>query len=106
MGLAEQGAGKLLHAVDIGGGAVAYLRTALDITEVGQVDQIAVRPPDHEECAFFGIPDDGRVSVIEFTRVGYDESGTPLRVTVTTYPADRNQFIMTTGIVPDEDAKG
>jgi GntR family transcriptional regulator len=97
----EQGAVKLLEASDIRDGAVNYLRQ-LGVAEVGQRDEIAVRPPDNEECAFFGIPDDGRIAVIEFTRTGYDESGTPLRVTVTTYPADRNQFVMTTGKVPSE----
>jgi GntR family transcriptional regulator len=106
MRLVEKGAVKLLEAVDIPGGAVGYLRDQLRITEVGQLDQIAVRPPDTEETAFFGIPDDGRISVIEFTRVGYEESGAPLRVTVTTYPADRNQFVMTTGTVPDAAAAG
>ena len=98
----ERGAVKLIQAVDIADGAVGYLRSELNIAEVGQTDQIAVRPPDSEETDFFGIPDDGRISVIEFTRVGYEESGTPLRVTVTTYPTDRNQFVMTTGKVPDE----
>jgi len=100
MRLAEQGAIQLLQARDIETGAVRYLRDELGITEVGQIDQIAVRPPDAEESAFFGIPDDGRISVIEFTRTGYDESGMPLRVTVTTYPADRNQFVLTSGEIP------
>ena len=90
----------LVQARDIETGAVRYLRDELGITEVGQIDQIAVRPPDAEESAFFGIPDDGRISVIEFTRTGYDESGMPLRVTVTTYPADRNQFVLTSGEIP------
>ncbi len=102
MRLFERGAKKLLEAADIEGGAVGYLRGELGIAEVGQMDQIAVRLPDAEESAFFGVPDDGRISVIELTRVGYEESGAPLRVTVTTYPADRNQFVMTTGSVPDD----
>ena len=47
-----------------------------------------------------GGTDDGRIAVIEIIRTGYDESGQPFRVTITTYPADRNQFVMTAGEVP------
>lgn len=57
--------------------------------------------PDANESAFFGLPDDGRIAVFETIRTGYDESGTPIRVTITTYPADRNQFITILGKVPE-----
>ena len=30
-------------------------------------------------------------------RTGFDQTGTPLRVTVTVWPADRNQFIVNVG---------
>jgi GntR family transcriptional regulator len=96
----ELGAARLLEAANINEGAVAYLRKALRIEQAGWRDRIGVRAPDTEESAFFGIPDDGSTPVFEIIRTGYDSSGQPLRVTVTTYPADRNQFVMTSGAVP------
>jgi len=33
--------------------------------------------------------------------VAYDEGGKPFRVTVTTYPADRNQFVIEVGKVAE-----
>lgn len=102
MRLADEGARELLAAQDIEIGAVSYLRAQLGIEETGWLDRIRVRAPDADETAFFGISDDGSTPVFEITRTGYDESGQPLRVTVTTYPADRNQFVMTSGKVPDE----
>jgi GntR family transcriptional regulator len=46
------------------------------------------------------LPEDGRVVVFEAFRTSFDESGTPLRVTITVYPADRNQFVVNVGDVP------
>jgi GntR family transcriptional regulator len=102
MRLVERGANRLLQAEDITIGAVGYLRESLGIDEAGTRDRISVRAPDAEESAFFAIPDDGSTPVFELTRTGYEGSGQPLRVTVTTYPADRNQFLMTSGKVPDD----
>jgi GntR family transcriptional regulator len=102
MRLLEQGAVRLIQAEDITTGTVGYIRETLGIEETGWRDRITVRVPDATETAFFGLPDDGRIAVIEFIRTGYDESGESLRVTVTTYPADRNQFVMIYGQVPDE----
>ena len=93
-------------AEDISTGAVGYLRDALGIAEAGRKDRISVRAPDAEETAFFGIPDDGSTPVYEIIRTGYDELGQPLRVTVTTYPADRNQFVMVSGKIPAETPGG
>ncbi len=103
MRLVERGATRLLQAEDIKIGAVGYLREDLGIYEVGRRDRISVRAPDAEESAFFGIPDDGSTPVFEITRTGYEASGQPLRVTVTTYPADRNQFVMESGQLPDDE---
>ena len=36
-------------------------------------------------------------TVFEIFRTGFDQTGTPLRVTVTVWPADRNQFIVNVG---------
>jgi GntR family transcriptional regulator len=48
---------------------------------------------------FFGLAHDA--AVFEVFRTGFDQTGTPLRVTVTVRPADRNQFIINVGNVPD-----
>jgi GntR family transcriptional regulator len=101
MALVEQGATRLIQATNIADGAVRYIEEVLRITQAGWRDRFTVRVPDAAETAFFGLPDDGRIAVIEIIRTGYDESGHPFRVTVTTYPADRNQFVMTSGTVPE-----
>ena len=61
---------------------------------------ITVRAPDMNETAFFRLPDDGRISVIEQRRTVYAEDGRPVRLTVSVYPADRNQFSFVVGQVP------
>jgi GntR family transcriptional regulator len=52
--------------------------------------------------AFIRLPDDGSVAVFEALRTSFGESGTPLRLTITAYPVDRNQFVMNVGTVPTE----
>ena len=102
MRLVEQGAIRLIQAEDIAEGAVGYIKTAIGIEQVGWRERIIVRVPDATETSFFNLPDDGRIAVLQFTRTGYDRVGQPIRVTITTYPADRNQFVMTSGKVPEE----
>jgi GntR family transcriptional regulator len=102
MRLVEAGAIRLIQAEDIAEGAVGYIRAAIGIEQVGWRERIVVRVPDPTETAFFNLPDDGRIAVLEFARTGYDKTGRAIRVTITTYPADRNQFVMTSGKVPDE----
>lgn len=102
MRLVERGAIKLIQAEDIVEGAVGYIKEAIGVEQVGWRERIIVRVPDVIETAFFNLPDDGRIAVLEFTRTGYDKTGQPIRATVTTYPADRNQFVMTSGKVPAE----
>jgi GntR family transcriptional regulator len=53
------------------------------------------------EMAFFKLPSDGRVAIVEILRAGYDNEGTPIRLTVTVFPADRNKFMINVGDVPD-----
>lgn len=102
MSLVEQGAVRLIRAEDIAEGAVTYIGGMLGIKEAGWRDRFTVRIPDTTETAFFSLPDDGRIPVFEIIRTGYDDSCQPFRVTVTTYPADRNQFVMSFGKVPEE----
>jgi len=57
--------------------------------------------PDADEARFFNLPPDGRVAVYEIFRTAFDQTDTPMRVTVTMFPTDRNQFIVLTGDVPE-----
>jgi GntR family transcriptional regulator len=99
--LAARGAELLSGADDIDGGAVKYLRKTLNIQQVGYRDLITVRAPNPTEAMFFNIPADGRVGLFEVFRTTFDEDGRPMRVTVTVYPTDRNQFVVDVGIVPE-----
>ena len=102
MNLVTQGASQLLQAGDIPQGTVAYLSETLGIKQAGYRDTITVRAPDHVEAGFFKLPDDGRISIIETRRTAFDEQGAPIRLTVSVYPADRNQFAVNVGEVPPE----
>jgi GntR family transcriptional regulator len=98
----EHGARRLLEAADIDEGAVKYLANALSIKLAGWRDRITVRAPDETEAAFFKLPGDGRVSVIETRRTGFDGAGVPFVLTISVYPADRNEFVINVGDVPAE----
>jgi GntR family transcriptional regulator len=98
--LADQGAVQLKQAGNIDKGTVAYLSETLGVKQAGYRDTITVRAPDEVEVGFFRLPDDGRVSVIETRRTAFDERGQPVRLTVSVYPADRNQFAINVGDVP------
>jgi GntR family transcriptional regulator len=105
MELVERGAVRLIQAEDIEEGAVGYIKKSIGVEQVGWRQRIVVRVPDATEAAFFNVPDDGRIAVIEFITTGYETDGRPIRATVTTYPADRNQFVMTSGRVPEDATK-
>jgi GntR family transcriptional regulator len=91
-------ASRLLIAEDMPSGVVSYLEEAMGIKQVGYRDCITARTPDSNEQSFFRISHDA--TVFEIFRTGFDESEIPVRVTVTTFPADRNQFIVNVGRVP------
>jgi len=98
---ADRGAELLRSARNIDDGTVQYLANKLGIRQVGYRDRITVRAPNTNEADFFKVPLDGRVPMYEITRTAYDGNGNPMRVTVTVYPADRNQFILNVGEVPE-----
>jgi GntR family transcriptional regulator len=102
MSLVERGALRLIQAGDIGEGTVTYLRESVGIKQVGYRDTITVRAPDEAETSFFKLPSDGRVSVVEARQTAFDETKQPVRLTVSVYPADRNQFAVIVGDVPTE----
>jgi GntR family transcriptional regulator len=101
MGLVQRGAARLLQAANIDEGAVRYLRES-GIKLTGWRDKVKVRAPDETETTFFKLPEDGRVAVVETRRTGYDTSGKPFVLTISVYPADRNEFVIDVGDVPEE----
>lgn len=103
--LVEHGATGLLVAEDVPEGTIKYLSQRLGLKQAGHRDRFLVRPPEEDETRFFKLPDDGRVYVIEFTRTGYragDDGPVPFRVTFTVFPADRHQFVIDSGDVPQD----
>jgi GntR family transcriptional regulator len=100
MGLAIKGADNLLLVGDIKQGAVQYLAETFGLRQRGYRDWITVRAPTAIEAGFFHLSQDNRVAVFEIFRTAFDQAGTPMRVTVTVFPADRNQFIIDIGEVP------
>ena len=99
MAFVQSGATELLQVNDIPMGAMAYLHEKLGVEEAGTVDRISARSPNSGEAEFFRLPDSGAVAMLVHRRTTYDRDGNPIRVTVTTYPADRNEFEYLTGKV-------
>jgi GntR family transcriptional regulator len=97
---ALRGADRLLDDQDIAEGTVRYLEDTLQVKQVGYRDWITVRTPAPDEIAFFRLPPDGRVQIFEIFRTAFDQNGDPMRVTVTVFPTDRNQFIVNVGDIP------
>jgi DNA-binding GntR family transcriptional regulator len=100
MELADRGAKELRTAGNIEQGTVEYLREILGIKQVGYRDWITVRAPNATEADFFKLPQDGRIAMYEVFRTAFDGNQVPMRLTVTVYPTDRNQFIFNIGTVP------
>ena len=95
-----RGADRLLIAENITDGIIKYVEDVLGVKQVGLHDLITARVANSHEVAFFDLPEDGQVAVFEVSRVGFDEHGHPLRLTVTVYPADRNYLAYDEGQVP------
>jgi GntR family transcriptional regulator len=89
------GAPKLLIADDIAEGTVRYLAETLGLHQIGYRDWITARLPAAVEQGFFKIGHDA--TVFEIFRTAFDQHKTPMRLTVTVFPADRNQFIVDVG---------
>lgn len=98
---AERGAERLRSARDIAEGTVKYLADVLHLHQQGYRDWITVRAPNSTEVDFFKLPPDGRVAVYEIFRTAFDGNVQPMRLTVTVFPADRNQFVVNVGQVPE-----
>jgi GntR family transcriptional regulator len=90
---------RLLDTGDFDEGVVAYL-AELGIKQDGYQDAIDWRAPNEIETAFFGLPADGHVQVVEIRRLAFDQDESHVRLTVTVYRADRNRFVINVGEVP------
>jgi GntR family transcriptional regulator len=90
-----RGAIRLLMAEDIPEGTVRYLADTIELRQIGYRDWITARGPDDNEQKFFGISHDS--TVFEIFRTAFDQNKIPMRVTVTIFPTDRNQFIVDVG---------
>jgi GntR family transcriptional regulator len=90
---------RLLDTDDITEGTVAYMEER-GIRHLGYRDAIEVRGPNEEESAYFDLPADGHVHIVEISRVGFDQHMKPVRLTITVYRADRNRFVINVGNVP------
>ena len=97
---ADRGAERLRSARNIDEGTVQYLADTLHIRQVGYRDWMTVRAPSATEADFFKLAQDGRVPVYEIFRTAFDGNEQAMRLTVTVFPADRNQFIVNVGEVP------
>jgi GntR family transcriptional regulator len=91
----QQGAIKLLMAQNIEEGTVRYLADSIKVKQTGYRDWITARRPDDHEQAFFGVAHDA--TMFEIFRTAFDQNKNPMRLTVTVYPADRNQFVVDVG---------
>jgi GntR family transcriptional regulator len=99
MDFIANGATRLLLAENIAEGTVQYIAEVLGIRQVGYRDWITARSPNLNEQTFFGLAHDA--TVFEIFRTAFDQAKAPVRVTVTVFPTDRNQFIIDVGDVPD-----
>lgn len=102
MDLVDRGAERLIRPANMEDGTIKYLADTLKIRQAGYRDWITVRAPNATEADFFKLAADGRVSMYEIFRTAFDEDGRPIRLTVTVCPADRNQFILEVGEVPED----
>jgi GntR family transcriptional regulator len=94
----HRGAANLLVPEDIPEGTVEYLKT-IGLHQEGYRDLISARLPDDTERALFNLTHSH--TVIEVFRTSFAEDATPIRVTVTVFPSDRNQIVYNIGTVPN-----
>jgi GntR family transcriptional regulator len=90
---------RLLDTADIKEGTVDYMAEC-GIQQVGYHDAIEWRSPNEGETAYFDLPADGHIQVVEIDRIAFDQGENRIRFTVTVYRADRNRFVINVGDVP------
>jgi GntR family transcriptional regulator len=99
MDFVTRGAFRLIETQNLPGGTLSYLKKAIRVNQVAWRDSITVRAPENTEIDFFRLPYDLQVFVFEIRRTGFDADG-PIRLTITIYPTDRNQFLYEEGPIP------
>lgn len=100
MDFVNRGALQLIETKNLDSGVLAYLKNAIGVRQMSWSDLITARAPQGGESDFFSLPDSGRVPVLEIRRTGYDQSGRPMRLSITVFPADRNKFMYKEGHKP------
>lgn len=90
---------RLLDTDDIEEGTVTYMAEC-GIKQAGYQDAIEWRDPNEDETAYFRLPADGYVQVVEIRRIAFNQNEKRVRLTVTVYRADRNRFVINVGNVP------
>lgn len=95
----HKGAAELLEPKDIPQGTVAYLAQVIDLKQDGYRDLVSARLPNDQEKALFNLTHNH--TVIEVYRTSFTADATPIRVTVTVFPSDRNQVVYDIGTVPE-----
>jgi len=100
---ADLGATRLREITNIPEGTTQYLESALDLKQVGYEDWISARAAKEDESDLFDVPHNAAMFLIY--RTGFAADGIAIRVTVTLYPADRNQFRYRFGEHPDPPAE-
>jgi len=98
---ADRGAERLRSPQVMTEGTIQYLGRTLGLRQVGYRDWMTVRAPSATEADFLTLPADGGVLVYDISRTAFDGNGQPIRLTVTVYPTDRNQFLFEVGEVPE-----
>ena len=91
----QKGAVNLIMAQNIEEGTVRYLAKTINVRQTGYRDWVTARLPNDQEQELFGIGHNS--TVFEIFRTAFDQNNNPMRLTVTVYPADRNQFIVNVG---------
>jgi GntR family transcriptional regulator len=92
--LVQRGAGGLLDPKDTPAG----IADAIGFKQVGYRDLVAARPANDREQELFGLTHNH--TVIEVHRTSFAEDGSPVLVTVSAFPSDRNQLVYEIGTVP------
>jgi GntR family transcriptional regulator len=101
----RRGAERLLDPEDIPEGAVEYLAEKIGLRQVGYRDLIFARPTNETEQTLFNLTHNHTVLEVYRTSFAEDDKATPIRVTITVFPADRNQVAYDIGDVPDHEEK-
>lgn len=89
----SRGATRLAEDADIKEGAIRYIRAAIGVEQAYWRDIVRVRLAAKDEIEFFGLPRNRGAQLMEVRRTGFDREGTPIRLTVTLYAADRNELV-------------